>query len=210
MKKFFTNIPQAPADRLSSYVYEPVGNDRLRLDMETSFPILAAVHGYAVPGEEIRIIAVETREGGGTGNLERLRREFAELCRRDNLLCPHGVETVSPTNGEQVAEHVATFQKLINLTEDGDELFACVTYGTKPGSMALLSAVRYAYRLRKNTSIPCVVYGHIHRIQEGGTVRSTPEVCDETALIQVDEMVRMLADSGVHDPQAALNAILSL
>lgn len=206
MKKFFTNVAQAMPGRMKSFVYEPVGNDRLRLDQEISYPILSVIHGYADAGEEIRLIAVETLEGGGAYNLERLREQLAELCDRDGIICPAGVETIPPADGEQVINHVSTFRRLIDLTEDGDELFACVTYGTKPASMALLTAMRYAYRIRKNTSVPCVVYGHIQRIGE----TQKAYVCDETALVQVDEMVRLLADSGVRDPQAALNAILSL
>lgn len=210
MKKFFTNIPQAPADRLKGYVYAPAGNERLGMDTKTSFPILSAVNGYAEAGEEIRVIAVETREGGGPENLERLRQELAGLCGKTGIRCPCGVETVPPAEGEQVARHVETFRRLIDLVDDGDELFACITYGTKPASMALLAAVRYAYRVKRNTSVPCIVYGHVERVREGDTLRETARVCDETALLQVDEMVRLLADSGVRDPRAALDAVLSL
>ena len=210
MKKFFTNIPQSPANRLKGFVYAPVGNERLRMDAEISFPILSAVHGYAESGEEIRVIAVETQEGGGPENLERLRQELADLCARKGILCPGNVETVPPAKGEQAANHVETFRRLIDLADDGDELFACITYGTKPASMALLAAVRYAYRVQRNTSVPCIVYGHIERVREGDALRETARVCDETALLQVDEMVRLLADSGVRNPKAALDAIFSL
>ena len=78
-------------------------------------------------------------------------------------------------------------------------------------SMALLAAVRYAYRIRRNTSVPCVAYGYVDR--SAGRDRKDlwkAFVYDETSLIRLDEMVRLLADSGVENPHAALNAILSL
>ena len=205
MKKFFTNISQAREGMMKSFVYEPVGNDRLRLNREVSYPILAAIHGYAKAGEEIRVIAVQTPEGDGPGNLERLRAELAELCGQDGIICRE-VETIPPAEGEQVLHHVSTFRRLIDKTEDADELFACVTYGTKPASMALLTAVRYAYRIHKNITVPCVVYGHIQRIGD----EQKAYVCDETALVQLDELVRLLAGSGIRNPQAALEAMLSL
>lgn len=211
MKKFFTNIPIQLPGGLENMVYQAVGNDRLAMSEKTRFPILSVVHGYAERGEPFRLIAVETKGGGGSENLELLRQELDALCLRDGLACPDGVETVPAPESDRVACHIETFQRLIDLTDDGDELFACVTYGTKPMSMALLAAVRYAYRIRRNTSVPCVVYGYVDR-SAGRDRKDLWKACvyDETALLQVDEMVRLLAESGVSNPQAALNAILSL
>lgn len=108
-----------------------------------------------------------------------------------------------------VATHTATFQKLISYAQEDDELFACITFGTKPLSIAVRMAVQYAYRVKKNTSISCIVYGQIDR---PGSDRSTwcAYVYDETALVQLDEVVRMLADRNVQDPKGTIDAILNL
>ena len=59
-----------------------------------------------------------------------------------------------------------------------------------------------------NASISCIVYGEIDH--------SKPKpwkdgfIYDMTALTQMDEIVHMLAERGVSDPKAALDAMLSL
>ena len=103
-----------------------------------------------------------------------------------------------------------TFQKLIDLMEDDDELFACTTYGTKPQAQAVMMAVQYGYRIKHNTSISCIVYGEIARRNPDSNTWSTAKVYDVTALTQMDEIVRVLADRKVADPKSMIEHILNL
>lgn len=210
MKKFFTNVPLQVKGNLAKYVYTPVGNDKLRMNEPTSFPILTAVNGYVEGGEEFRIIAVAPQTEDGRRNLGELQDEVRSLCERRGFSCSHGVELVEAPKDERAFSQVATFQHLIDYAEDNDELFACMTFGTKPLSKVLLMAVQYAYRLKKNTSLSGVVYGQVDR--SGGSDPSLWKayVYDETALYHVDEIVRMLAERGVTDPKATIDHILSL
>ena len=208
MKKFFTVVPLQVSGQLVRYHYEAVGNSRLQMEEETSFPILTAIHGYAVPGEPFQVIAVVTDTETGHANCRVLQEELEALCQSYGLTCA-GVEQVVVPSDERVATHTATFQKLIAYAQEDDELFACITFGTKPLSIAVRMAVQYAYRVKKNTSISCIVYGQIDR---PGSDRSTwcAYVYDETALVQLDEVVRMLADRNVQDPKGTIDAILNL
>lgn len=206
MKKFFTVIPLQKAGNLNPQVYRAVGNTRLQMEQATCFPILTAVNGYAQPGEDFRLIAVMTDTEDGRRNLDLLRAELEQLCAEKGLVCSRGVETVPVPVDERVATHVATFQKLIDLVEDDDELFLCMTFGTKPLSTAVQMAVQYAYRVKRNASITCIVYGSIDRSGE----TPVPSVYDMTALVRLDELVRVLADRGVKDPQTMIERILSL
>lgn len=205
MKKFFTVVPLQGPGKLIPYQYQAVGNTLLQMDAETSFPILAAVNGYVRPGEEFRLIAVMTDTEDGRRNRDALRQELERLCEKKGLVCPQ-IETVSVPADERVAAHVATFQKLIDLVGDDDELFACMTFGTKPLSTAVQMAVQYAYRVKRNASVSCIVYGQIDRT--GG--ESKASVYDMTALIQLDELVRVLADRDVENPKETIDRILSL
>ena len=208
MKKFFTVIPLQVPGQLSRYRYEPVGNTRLGMEEETSFPILTAVHGYAQPGEPFQVIAVVADSEVGRANCQALRQELEALCGKYGLTCA-GVEEVTVPSDESVSAHAATFQKLIAYAEDEDELFACITFGTKPLSMAVRMAVQYAYRVKRNTSITCIVYGQIDRpSRDPSTWRAY--VYDETALVRLDEIVRVLADRGVADPGAVIQRVLAL
>lgn len=209
MKKFFTAVPlQHSPEGLNTLAYQAVGNTKLQLDCGTSFPILTAVGGYVQPGEDFRLIAVMPDSEATRRNRDELSAQLARLCERKGLSCPDGVETVPAAEGQEVAVHVDTFQKLLDYAEDGDELFCCMTFGTKPMSQAIMLAVQYACRVKRRTSISCVVYGEVDR--SGPRPWNTGKVYDMTALIQLDEVVHMLAERGVGDPRAALNAILSL
>ena len=197
MKKFYTiiSLQQDLDDERSAYCYQAVGNPKLQLDHKTRFPIMTAMEGYTQPG-------------AGHRNLELFRREVEELCRRKGLVCP-GVQVVTVPEDDRVATHTATFQKLLNYAADGDELFSCMTYGTKPMSTALMMAVQYAYRVKKQTTISCIVYGQIQRPERDRSTW-TGRVYDMTALVQLDEIVRMLADRGVEDPKAVIDSVLAL
>ena len=59
-KILFDHPLQVPG-RLDQYQYQAVGNQKLQMDRETSFPILTAVHGYVNPGETIELVTA----GGG-------------------------------------------------------------------------------------------------------------------------------------------------
>ena len=205
MKKFYTSIPLQKPGQLGQYHYEAVGNEKLCMERRTSFPILAAAQGYVEPGEAFRLIAVMPYTEDGRRNLEALRKELSELCAEKGIFCENGVEIVEAAADERVSSHVGTFQRLIDLADDEDELFACLTYGTKPQSMAVLMAVKYAYRVKKNTSLGCIVYGQIDR-SEG----ERAFIYDETALVQMDEIVRILADRGVANPKKVIDSLLSL
>lgn len=209
MKKFITVIPFQVKGQLGSYLYQAVGNSRLQMDQKTSFPILTAVNGYLQPGETAQIIALTANTEDAKRNLKQLREQLKALCIRRGFVIPQ-IVPVELGQGDQVAVHVDTFQRLIDIVEEDDELYACVTYGTKPLSQAVMMAVQYAYRIKKNTSISCIVYGSIDRSRSQNPEEWTAEVYDETALVQLDEIVRLLAEQKVADPRNVIRQILAL
>lgn len=209
MKKFITVIPLQVQGQLRRYHYQAVDNSRLQMDGPTSFPILTAVNGYVQPGEEFHLLAIAADSEDGRRNCAVLRDELERLCRTKGCPCPQ-VETIPAPADEGVAAQIAAFQRLIACVEDDDELFVCVTYGTKLLSQVTLMAVQYAYQAKKNTSISCVVYGQIDRSGGQEPERWTARIYDETALLQLGEIVRVLVQRGTADPRAALDEILSL
>lgn len=205
MKKFFTAVPlQQRSEGLARLSYQAVGSSALQMEEPTSFPILTAVNGYARPGEDFRLIAVTAGSDAARRNQRELSVQLEELCGRRGLTCPGGVETVLAEGSQAVADHAATFLKLLDYVDDDDELFVCMTFGTKPLSQAIMLAVQYAHRVKRNASISCVVYGEMDHSQS-----PRGRVYDMTALIQLDEIVHLLAQRGVADPRGALDAILS-
>lgn len=62
---------------------------------------------------------------------------------------------------ESLDSHIATFQKLIDRTEEGDDLYACLTFGSKPTPLVEVMAMQYAYRVHRDVTITCAVYGQM-------------------------------------------------
>ena len=203
MKKFFTAAPLQVSGELDRYHYQAVGNARLEMEGKTCFPILTAIHGYVKPGEPFRVIAVVSDSEAGRANYQTLQDELKALCEKYGLCCA-GVDGVVIPSDESVEAHANTFQKLISYMEDEDELFACITYGDKPISMMVRMAVQYAYRVMRNTTIDCIVYG------QRDWNADTAAVYDETGLVRLDEIVRLMADQKIVNPKGILRDIFAL
>ena len=137
MKKFFSVIPLQSKDKLDSYCYKAMENKRLAMEEKTAFPIMTVINGYLEPGETSQVIVVLTDIENVRRNYPRFLDELQQLCERKGLVQPEIKEIGRYARDESVNAQIDLFQKLIEYTEDGDELFACITYGDKPISMAV-------------------------------------------------------------------------
>lgn len=205
MKTFFTIIPLQGGAGLTSHLYKAVDNSKLQMDVPTSFPVMTELHAFAQPGEEIRVLAILSDVNDSRNNLSKFTAELEAMQEKIGFRCPRGVEIVNAPADAGVRSHIRTFQQIIDLVEDNSELYACMTYGTKTLSQLLIMALQYAYRLLDNVYIGCLVYGRIDR--ENREIKGA-YVNDMTALIQLDEITRLLAANRVKDPRAALEQII--
>lgn len=208
MKKFYTSIPLQVGDGLKSFVYKAIGNDRLQMENKTAFPIVTAINGYVQPGEDFEVIAYYTDNEPCRTNMARLKQEIADLCAEKGLSQPV-YRTVAVGEDIQVRALADQFRSLIPFAADEDELFCDVTYGTKLMSMVLKMAVQYAYSVKENTVLSCILYGEISRPSKDESTWSAT-VVDETALVQLDELVHGLAARKVRNPEAIIDSLLNL
>ena len=219
MKKFFMVTPLQPVgdgfDLLRVCDYRPVGNSRLEFEKDTRFPLMHLINAYAEKGEEIRVITVTPNYGYCRKHLEQLQEELSQLQAEKGFIC-HGVESVDVEFAGDVATQIEIFHKLLDYVEDNDILYGCLTYGMKPMPIAELMAIQYAYRVLDNVSIGCLVYGEVDYSQEPIGVNARGQdiyptrIFDITALVQLDEIVRMLADRKVQEPKKLIDSILEL
>ena len=209
MKKFFTSIPLQKEGQLIPYLYKAVDNQALQMDEKTCFPIMTAINGYAKKGQEIRVVALATDNEDCHRNAKIFEEEVQTLCDKKGVLLPKGVEFVFIPEDDSVFAQAQAFLKLLPYIEDDDELHACMTYGTKPQSEVMMMALKYGYRIKMNTSMSCVVYGKVVR---AGQDKSSwyGEVYDMTALLQMDELVRLMADNKVQHPEKMLDHLMTL
>ena len=208
MKKFIMITPLQPVtptrDFLQCSRYEAVGNERLRFDKSTRFPLMAVINAYAEPNEEIRVLTVTPDTDSARIHEQQLRDELASLQEEKGFIC-RGVEAIPITYAGDVDTQLELFRKLLPYFEEGDTLYACLTYGNKPMPIAELMAIEYAYRVVEDVAIGCLVYGELdHSAGEPAPMR----IFDITSLIRLDEIVRMLAEHRVSDPINIINRIL--
>jgi hypothetical protein len=207
-KTFIATIPFQGKDKdgndmLKPVTYTPAGNSRLTYGA-TRFPIIPLINGYAERGDRVRVIAIFTDGDNFKHNYETyFVPEVTELAAQNGYTFD-GIEIVQTPNKEDIDTQLALFADIIAKIGDGEELYACITFGTKPTPIVQTMALNYAYKLKKDTSIGCVVYG---LFRHGNPVG---EIFDTTALFYMDSIVNKLAEMKTPHPEKAIRAMLGI
>jgi len=201
MKKFIMTSPYQPKGRLEKGIYKAADNQLLVYDIPTSFPILSAVNGYVESGETIEIITIVSDYDNAKYNYELFKEEVSQLSQNKGF--NYTMKAVSIPYDNSINTELELFGKLIDCTSDDDTLFACITYGSKPFPLVQIMALNYAYRIRKNVSIGCIVYGA--KDHNNGNM----EVYDITSLLYIDEAVRLMAEQKIENPTDMIKNLLT-
>ena len=216
MKKFIFIAPLQPVkfdengnvaeNQLRKSIYKAVGNSKLVYDQSTRFPIIPVINGYVEKGEEIQVIVVVPNQDSARYHVDEFRQELRKLANEKEFSFGDDVLTVPVRYAGDVECQLEIFKKLLPCIEDEDTLFACLTYGNKPMPIAELMAIQYGYRVLENVSIGYLVYGELDHSSQ----KKEMKIFDITALIHVDELVRLLAQQKVKEPRHFLEAVLDL
>lgn len=161
------------------------------------------LNGYADEGEEIQVITITPSAEFAGVHVNQLKEEVARLQVEKGFICKV-VTSIDVKYAGNVETQIEIFQKLLPYFEDGDILFGCLTFGDKPMPIAEMMAIQYAYRVLKNVTIECLVYGELDHSLKPAPAR----IFDITALVQLDEIVQILASRKVADPRRFLNALI--
>lgn len=201
MKKFITTSPYQPEGSLRKQVYTAVDNSKLQYNKPISFPILAVINGYAQKDDAIEVITIKADYINAENNYKKFQIELDELAKEKGFL--YTLKTVDVSYSDELNVQLEVFQKLIDLTENNDTLYACISYGSKPTPLIENLALNYAYRIKKDVSIGCMVYGAI----DFNTKQAN--IYDITSLFYMDEIVRILAENKVSNPTKYIKALLN-
>lgn len=208
-KTFITNILFQGKNAPDKKTYKGHGNSRLDYS-KAYFPIIPAINGYTENGEKIRVIVIKTLGGNAEHNIENFLRPDIERIVEQKGLVWSGIETINTIDSEDIDTQLKLFSDIvdaINGGEDGEEISACITFGTKPTSIVLNMALSYAYRLKENVSIGCIVYG---RYDPTDLESEKNGAYDTTALFYMNEIVNKLAEMKAPNPKRAIRAMLGL
>ncbi len=201
MKKYLMVTPQLSEELLAENEYDPVDNDSLRYGL-THFPAIPLLNSHLHSGDAIEVITVTYDIPNCHRNLELLKSEIDAVCASNNATCD--VTSIEVPFDDSIQAVLDVYTRLISHLDDGDELYADITYGSKPMPIVLIMALQYAYRVKEDVTIECVVYGQISHHRESKDAK----IFDVTALVQLDEIVRLMADRGISDPAAVIGNII--
>ena len=190
-------------DMLKAVMYKPRGNSKLAYG-ETRFPIIPVINGYTEREDKIRVIAILTEGENFAHNYETyFVHEINEIVKKKGLNF-NEIEIVRSPDSEDIDTQLNLFGDVINLIRDNEEIYACITYGTKPTPIIESMALRYAYRLKKDVSIGCIVYGRY----TFNDASDNNGIYDTTALFHMESVVNRLAELKISNPEIAIKAML--
>lgn len=201
MKKFLMVTSQLPEKMLNEHIYTPADNPDLAYGA-AHFPAIPLFNAYVEEEETVEVITITYDIPECHRNIKLLEEEIAAVCTAKHA--SYSLDSIEVPFDDSIEAILNVYQQLIKRLTDGDDLFADITYGSKPMPIVLTMALQYAYRTLANVSIECVVYGQISHHKEPKEAK----IYDVTALVQLDEIVSLIADSNVADPAAAISKII--
>ncbi len=201
MKKFIMCCPFQPEGQLKLVKYETSGNSRLEYGT-TRFPLIPMMNAYAEDGEHVKLVLIESDNENVIKNKKLLDAEL------DALKYARGIEaeiiSIKTKYSEDINSQLKLFADIVSSIEDGDDIYICDTYGTKPTPIIQNMAVNYAYRAMSNVNVGCVVYGQFDHVL-GKSV-----IFDITALFYMGEVANSLAKLGIKDPAKRIRDIMDI
>ena len=186
-KKFITVITLQKPESLKKNIYEAVDNERLKYDAATAFPVIPLIAGYTEKGDDIEVIALCHDYDNSKANYDLFSQELVELSAKCGFT--YTLNKLEIPYDNQVSTQLKTFYKLAEQINDGDDINACLTYGTKPLSIIELMTLNYAYRAKKNCSYGALVYGELDHNT------GNAKIYDVTRLFIVDEIIQKSGNS---------------
>ena len=215
IKTFICTIPyqgkheKTGEDMLKPLTYQALGNSKLEYG-ETRFPIVPVINGYAERGDKIRVIAILTEGENFRYNYETYFVPEITKLANNNEYEFGGIEIVKTPDSEDIEAQLELFVNLISKIKEGEEISACITYGTKPTPIVQFAALNYAGRLINANPlgcIGCIAYGRFLHNEDG---KSIGRIWDQTALFHMELMVNSLAETKVAHPETAIRALLGI
>ena len=208
-KKFIFTSPYQKEGELRKVTYKAGENSILEYG-ETSFPIIPVINGYVEKGEKIEIVCIVTEHSdrstkypNAAKNYEYFKKEIENLAKEKEFICVLAEPICTPYS-ENIKNHLNLYASLISSVGDNEIIYADLTYGTKPFPIVEMMALNYAYKLKKNTDIGCIVYGSYD------PVTGVSEINDVSPLFFMDAISNTMAELRLENPAEKIKALLEI
>lgn len=201
MKKYISTVTLQTGGAQKHYYRDEKGMDTPRVF--TAFPILQQISDTAAAGEEIQVVTIVVGGVENNQNYAAFAQELDTLAKERGIVYTH--TTIDKEDTEEVNSIIALFCHIIGQVSDGDRLYACITYGTKPIATVTTMALHYAYRIKEDVLVEAVKYG----LKDwNATEEPVCVLYDTTALFYIDCLIDRIAAMKLEDPEKALKALI--
>ncbi len=199
MKKFITTISLQGKD-LTPQEYTAADNEELKCQRQVSFPILVTINNFVEKGEKIIIRPIIVGSNSASENFITFQNELKSISNEKGF--SYEMIPIEKPMDDNIDVDLKLFSNLIDSVDDNDDLFADITFGTKPVSALTIMALNYAYKVKKDVNVNKIVYG-------SGPWDGS-KIFDVTPLFYIDSAINNLANLKLQKPEEALRALLGL
>ena len=194
MKKFICTLPLQPnADGNVAVRYNYDLSCGFEYDGEVRNPVIPFILNHTDPGETIGIYLIVEEKSvateAGETHLKNLTAEYEDVKAAVGFNCD-GIKQITICAPQDSREYMRLVKKLFGIIEDGDEIYADVTYGRKAVPIAQFIALTFAYKIRKNVEIGALSYGEYHNPGIDG--KTTPTVFDLADFFLLSDLISNL------------------
>lgn len=207
IKTFVTTIPMQTGQGLTKGVYEPQGNLLFTRDnMPVSFPIIPIMREFHREDKEfepIQIIVVCTENEACKTNLQKFAQELAEAGIRK-----YELRIIYHEENQSMNQQMKLLMNLVQEIPERSQIYADVTFGTKPMSMLLLCAMNMIESL-KETEVAGIFYGEIVReTRDEKSFEKERRIYDMTSYKLILDVVSDIKNMNVEQPYEWLRSII--
>ena len=207
MKRFILTIPIQNKGNLAKLQYDCAdGTELLKNARETSFPITIPMSNAVKKGEKIKVTSLLIDRKRKKKNYETFKQELSELAKQIGF--EYELNEIKMENKEDSKTHHKLFSDIARVfaSSRDEELYACITYGTKPMPMLMLMALTYAYKLCDSFTIESIVYGSVVHNSDK-TLPMKGHIYDVSSLFYLNSAVNNMAGLDLEDPLKLIDDI---
>lgn len=202
MKKFILVIPLQPPGSLHQVQYISEESKLLDYKEKTRFPIITAMANAIKPQENVQIVVILTDAEHVPMNFQFFKDEVELLSKSKDF--SYHIEEITTQYDERIDAQLKLFMDIISKIHDDSQLYACITYGTKPTPIILSMALQYGYKVLNNTSVECIIYGKYDH------ARNNSYIYDTTALFFMESIINQVAELKLKNPENVIRKMLEL
>jgi len=188
-------------------IYE-TENPELKTGKKEYYPIFNIIRNTAKNGDEVKVIAIQIPQNDGDQAVERnfgiLKNALSQFEQEKGLKI--NLEKISLTPQQNNETHRNLFKRLILEIPQVCDVYADITYGTKPISIAVLTALNAISIMRKYCDVKRIVYGQVN----WGSEPKTATLYDVTDLFGLDLMIKEMDNRGGENIEEAVKLMLGI